>query len=130
MSFLLSVNDTLYQEAEAHGSLLYRSAAQQIEYWAKLGKRIEEDASTSDLQALLAGIANIQFEIPPMKAIEPMSVMTDVDQKISAGQFSQSITRHSLYYEASKERPGLLDQVMPDGTRKTGHFKNGEFIIE
>ena len=130
MATSLRVNDSLYHDAENQGSLLHRSAAKQVEFWAELGKRVDEFATASDLLALMQGIAKIHIEIPAMKAIEPMSVFTAVDEMRSAGQLGQSITRNTPYYEASKDRPGLLDQVMPDGSRKTGHFNNGEFIIE
>lgn len=130
MTKSLRVNDNLHHEAETQGSLLHRSAAKQVEFWAELGKRVDEFATASDLLALMQGIAKVHIEIPAMKAIEPMSVFTEVDENRSAGQLGQSITRNKPYYEASKERPGLLDLVMPDGSRETGHFNNGEFIIE
>ena len=130
MASPVRVNDKLYHDAETHGALQHRSTAKQVEFWAELGKRVDEFASTSDLLALMQGIAKVSIEIPRTEAIEPLDVFTAVDQSRSAGQLGQSITRNTLYYESSKGRPGLLDQVMPDGSRRTGHFNNGEFVVE
>ena len=124
------VNDNLYHDAETYGSLLRRSAAKQVEYWAELGKRVDEIATASDLLALMQGIARVRIEIPRTATVDPMAVIATVDQVRSSGELSQSITRNTMYYEDSESRPGLLDQVMPDGSRKTGHFNNGEFMVE
>ena len=80
MSSSLRVNDSLYHDAEAYGSLLHRSAAKQVEFWAELGKRVAEFANASDLLALKQGVAKIRIEIPETKAIDPMSIFTTVDQ--------------------------------------------------
>ncbi len=128
MASPVRVSDKLYHDAETHGALQHRSTAKQVEYWAELGKRVDEFSSTNDLLALVQGIAKVTIEIPRTEAIEPMDVFTEVDQTRSAGQLGQSISRNTLYYESSKSHPDLLDQVMPDGSRRTGHFSNGEFI--
>ena len=130
MSSPFRINDSLYQEAETYGLLLRRSAAKQVEYWAELGKRVDEVATASDLLALMQGIAKVRIETPEMASVDPIDVFTSVNQKRGSGKLGQSITRNAVYYEASENRVGLLDQVMPDGSRKTGHFSNGEFIAE
>ena len=40
----------------------------------------------------------------------------------------QLINSENPYYERSKVEEGCIDQVMPDGTRRTGHFIDGQFI--
>lgn len=130
MASSLRVNDNLYHDAEACGLLLHRSAAKQVEFWAELGKHVDRFVTANDLVALMQGIAKIHVEIPKAAAIDPMSVFDTVDQLRSSGQLGQTITHNAPYYEASIKNPGLLDQVMPDGSRKTGRFNNGEFTIE
>lgn len=128
MSTPLRVNDGLFQDAEAEGSLLSRSAAKQVEYWAELGKRVAHSATPADILALMQGIARVHIEIPTTQPVDPENVFEMVDK--ASSKSGQQITRDVLYYEASKSRPGLLDQVMPDGIRRTGHFSKGSFMPE
>lgn len=130
MSTPLRVNDDLFQEAEAEGVLLNRSTAKQIEFWAKLGKRVAHSITPADMLALMQGIAEIHIQIPVSQSINPEDVFAAVDKANSTEKLGQQITRSTLYYEASKHRPGFLDQVMPDGTRRTGHFSDGVFSPE
>ncbi|HEC29564.1 MAG TPA: hypothetical protein ENI65_08260 [Gammaproteobacteria bacterium] len=130
MSTPLRVNDSLFKTAEAEGSLLNRSAAKQVEFWAELGKRVAHSITPTDLLALMQGIANVHVEVPESQPVNSEHVFAAVDNASSMDSLGQQITRGSLYYEASKSRPGLLDQVMPDGTRITGRFSNGSFMPE
>lgn len=128
MSTPLRVNNGLFQDAEAEGSLSSRSTAKQVEFWAELGKRVAHSVTPAELLALMQGIARVYIEIPDTQPVNPENVFAMVDKASSAKQSGQQITRGTLYYEVSKRQPGLLDQVMPDGTRRTGHFSNGSFM--
>ncbi len=130
MSTSIRVNDSLFHDAEVEGSFMNRSAAKQVEFWAELGKRVAQSVAPSDILALTQGFANVRVEILDSRPIDPGVVFDTVDEASSARALGQQITRGSLYYEASKSRPGLLDQVMPDGRRYTGHFSNGVFVPE
>jgi len=130
MSIPLRVNDTLFKEAEAEGSLMKRSAAKQVEFWAELGKQIAHLVSPTDMLVLMQGLAKVQIDLPNFKPINASQVFAAVDEVNSAEQLGSAITRSTLYYEASLSRPGLLDQVMPDGSRQTGHFQDGKFSPE
>ncbi len=130
MSTPLRVNDSLFKEAEAEGSLLNRSAAKQVEFWAELGKRIAHSVTPADMLALMQGIADVHVKVIESQPVMPEGVFATVDKKRNSRQLGQQITRGSLYYEASKTRPGLLDQVLPDGSRHAGRFSDGSFIPE
>ncbi len=130
MSTPLRVNDDLFQEAEAEGSLLNRSTAKQVEFWAKLGKQVAHLATPADILALMQGIAEIHIQIPASQPVNPENIFAAVDKASSTKKLGQQITRRALYYEASKSHPGLLDQVKPDGSRRAGHFSGGSFLPE
>lgn len=130
MSTPLRVNDGLFQEAEAEGSLMNRSAAKQVEFWAELGKRVAHSVTPTDMLALMQGIAEVQVEVAAPDRIEPTEIFVAVDNASGNGQLGQQITRGNVYFEASLSKPGLLDKVMPNGQRLTGHFENGLFINE
>lgn len=60
MSKSLRVSDTLFDAATLSGSILSRSTAQQVEYWARLGKALEDRGLTVDsATALLAATSQV-----------------------------------------------------------------------
>jgi len=127
MSTPLRVNDQLFQEAEAEASLMNRSTAKQVEFWAEIGKRVAHSVTPADMLALMQGIADVHIDIPKATSVKPEQIFAAVDKASATGQ---AVSHGSLYYEASKTHSGLLDQVMPDGSRLTGHFTNGVFTPE
>ena len=56
----LRVDDALYASAKVVGPVMSRSAAQQIEHWARIGREVEAAASTSHqaVAEVLAGSRN------------------------------------------------------------------------
>ncbi|NOY72998.1 MAG: hypothetical protein GXP14_11590 [Gammaproteobacteria bacterium] len=130
MSTPLRVKDALFRDAEAEGSLMNRSAAKQVEFWAELGKRVAHSVSPSDMLALMQGIAEVKVAVSAPERVDPEQIFLAVGQARSKGQSGQQITRGRAYFEASLTVPGLLDRVMPDGQRQTGRFENGVFIVE
>ncbi|NOX08068.1 MAG: hypothetical protein GXP22_01025 [Gammaproteobacteria bacterium] len=130
MSTPLRVNDRLFKDAEAEGSLMNRSTAKQVEFWAELGRRVAPSVSPANMLALMQGIAQVHIEIPDLQPVNPDHVFDVVDKASASGLLGQQITQGGLYYEVSKTQPGLLDQVMPDGQRLAGRFNSGLFIPE
>lgn len=130
MSTPLRVSNSLFQEAAVEGSLMNRSTAKQVEFWAELGKRVAHSVTPADLLALMQGIAEVHVEIAESKAINPEQIFTEVEKASASGQLGRKITRNALFYEASITHPGMLDQVMPDGSRRIGSFSNGLFLPE
>ena len=130
MSTPLRVNDRLFKDAEVEGSFMNRSTAKQVEFWAELGRRVAQSVSPADMLALMQGIANVRVELPDSQPVDPEKVFAAVEEASSSYQPGNKITRGGLYYEASKSRPGLLDRVMPDGIRQSGHFIDGSFVPE
>ena len=53
MSRSLRVSEALFESATADGELLSRSAAQQVEHWARLGRALEAAGLTVDAAASL-----------------------------------------------------------------------------
>ena len=130
MSVPIRVNDDLAREAEIEGDLMHRSMPKQVEYWAELGKRLSNSLRPKDLLALMQGIAEIRVEIPPPPTVEAEEVFEAVEMASASGRLGPQLTQGYMYYEASTNRPGYLEQEMPDGTRRIGQFKDGEFIAE
>ena len=69
----------------------------------------------------------MNIDLPNSPPVNPDTVFATVYEASTSGELGQKITRRGLYYEASLTDSDLLDQVMPNGSRLTGHFNNGDF---
>jgi len=128
MSTPTRISDTLYKEAEAEGELLKRSAAKQVEFWAELGKHVAHSISPANVLSLLQGVAKIQIVTQKSPPLDPLQVFQGVKEAGVSGYLGDNITKGVLYYQTSQQHPGLLEQILPDGSVKTGQFNNGIFI--
>lgn len=128
MSIPLRLNDDLVHDAEAEALVNKRSIPKQIEYWAEIGKAISHNVSSSDLLALMQGLAQVQIAPRTASPVDPESVLASLSQAREEGSLRREVSQARLRYEASPTRPGMLDRIHPDGHRETGHFRDGEFI--
>jgi len=64
MSRVTKLSDELIEDARFHAKASGRSVSEQIEYWTRLGKAVEDnpDLSVHMIQDLLAGIEDIKLQ--------------------------------------------------------------------
>ncbi len=127
MSIPVRLDDHLVHDAEAEGACHKRSPPKQIEYWAEIGKAVARFSSSSDLLALMQGFAQVSITPRPSIEVPPHNVFDALERDRAQGTLKNKVTKAKVLYEASQSQPGLLDRVHTDGTRETGHFRNGEF---
>lgn len=62
MSIAVNLDEELVKSAQSHSTLQSRSVQQQIEYWAKVGKVVEEnpELSYSIVKEILLGLEDIK----------------------------------------------------------------------
>lgn len=119
---------SLVDSAMADGLLMHRSAAEQIEQWASLGREVAKMITPAQLLDLYAGLAKVEVvAIPDAQPLDPMSVINTVD----SAAFKESVSaelknRHDTLYRASVTHPGYLEQVNSDKV-SVGRFENGHF---
>lgn len=117
----------LMEAAKATGALFHRSSAEQIEYWADLGRRLSGVLDPAVMLALKAGFATLSVEQVTPKEINPDDVFANLKRKSADGALSTAIAGQNVRYQASKTCPGMLDRVSPDGSIEVGEFINGTF---
>ena len=117
----------LMESAKLAGEVLKRSAAEQVEFWAHLGRIIAPRLSPKELIELQAGLLDIRLEEVRPVEVSSSALFDELDTKRSTGSLSQQISNGSLRYQASASHPGCLDQVHPDGRIVTGTFSGGQF---
>ncbi|MFC6673262.1 TA system antitoxin ParD family protein [Marinobacterium aestuariivivens] len=117
----------LMEAAALAGSTLHRSAAEQIEYWADLGRKVARVITPETLLEVQAGLAKLAVEKTQPVTIDPDALFATLDQQRRSGALQEAIASGSLRYQASREHTGLLEQVHPDGRVVVGEFKEGRF---
>lgn len=76
------IENDLYAAAKAAGAVMSRSAAQQINHWARVGRELEaaEDISHREIEAVLAG----RNSYDTINAREQAVVRAEWDERIAA----------------------------------------------
>ncbi len=122
------LEQTLMQQAKLAGSLHNRTAIEQIEYWASLGRNIAQVLDPETLIRVKSGLAKIRVECTDSQAIDATQVFADLDKQRSSGALAQSVTSTPFVYRASRTHEGQLERVDANGQVTVGQFSNGEFI--
>jgi anti-sigma-K factor RskA len=125
------IDSNLALAAEREARLQNRSKNKQLEFWAKIGKALAPTVSLADVLAVSQGIKTLKLELAPSVQSHPVTsdeVFTALEKEREQGVLSDKVTSAQIYYEASIEHPGYLDQVNSvTGQRLTGTFEHGEF---
>ncbi|WP_317928588.1 TA system antitoxin ParD family protein [Halioxenophilus sp. WMMB6] len=117
----------LMEAASRSGKLAHRSAAEQVEYWASIGRTVGNLLTPQALLALRSGLAQVKVEPIVGQPVDSEALFASLDQQRASGELSQAISSNQFRYQASHQHPGLLERVAPDGQITIGQFHNGEF---
>ena len=127
----LRIDKDLAFQAGREARIQNRSKAKQLEYWAKLGKAISPRLNIEDVFAITQGIKTFILETTQSTKSIPIDsdlIFNDLEKDRAKGLLAKKITSAKIYYEASVEYPGYLDQVnVITNKRQAGSFENGKF---
>ena len=123
----IRLDKTLMSAAKVAGTTLRRSAAEQVEYWADIGRKVENTVDPNTLLAVQSGLAVIRVEETPPVMADPDAVFAALDQQRASGTLSQAIATDRVRYQASATESGKLEACYPDGRIVQGQFINGLF---
>ena len=122
------LQDGLMRSAALAGARQHRSAAQQIEYWASLGREVAALLDPDRLLAVQAGLARLRVEPVTVASVIPEQVFAALEADRSSGVLANSVSSAPVRYQACSSRPGYLERLDRDGSRSVGRFANGEFL--
>jgi len=126
----LRLDSALVAAAKRKGSINKRSAPKQIEYWAELGKAVEQVLDLNDAFAVIQGLKKLKVESVKSMTVDSAAVFDALEESRKSKKLAEEVTSAAVYFEASRIQPGLLDKVNTvTGERQTGRFNNGEFVI-
>jgi len=122
------LQEELMQSATQAGARHHRSAAEQIEYWAALGRQVCRFVDPDSLLDVEAGLARLQVEPVVAEPVAPEAVFSSVELARQSGELPHLVSKAAIRYQASASQPGALERIAADGSRTTGSFSNGIFI--
>ncbi|MBS0423491.1 MAG: hypothetical protein JSR71_03480 [Proteobacteria bacterium] len=125
----IRLQDELMQAAALTAERFHRSTAEQIEYWAEMGRNVDHMLNPDDLLAISAGLAKITVEPVSSAPVDAAGIFQALENDRATGVLPQTVTGSVIRYQASSTYPGYLEQIHPDGRIQTGKFQHGEFIV-
>lgn len=123
----IRIQSDLMSNAAVLGKLHHRSAAEQIEYWASIGQKVESLLDPESLLQIKAGLLRVKLEQVNAPALNADMVFGNLDMKRSTGELKAEVSQNKLRYQASSTHPGMLEQIDAKGKVKLGQFSNGMF---
>jgi len=122
------LQQALMEQASLTGKRFHRSAAEQIEYWANIGRQVTSVIDPDTLLSVATGLARIQVEPVYGKAVKPETVFQQLERDRSQGSLSTTVTDSTIKFQASRTHPGYLERISPESGVVVGQFKDSEFI--
>jgi hypothetical protein len=118
MSQPVKLSDSLVLDARLTGEVVERSIAGQVEFWAQLGRAVEQLLQAPQVLALCRSAA-----------ARPVSSLLDSVDSPGGRERVQSFLQAQPFphYEPHSSRPGLLVQINADGRRTVGRFISRQF---
>ena len=126
----IRLDQALMADASLTASTLHRSATEQVEYWADLGRKVSKLIDPDVLLEVQAGLATLHVEKTESVKADPDAVFAQLDHDRQNGRLSTAIAAGSVRYQASQREPGKLEAVHPDGHIEVGKFVNGQFCAD
>lgn len=123
----IRLQDELMKAATVAGERQHRSAAEQIEYWASIGRSVGDLIDPDKLLAIVTGLARINVEPVTASPIDPEEVFAALQRDRDAGTLASSVSSSPVRYQVSSTHPGQLEQIGADGQVLVGQFSNGVF---
>jgi hypothetical protein len=118
MSQPVKLSDSLVLDARLAGDIMERSIAGQVEFWARIGRAVEQLLDGRQALALCRE-----------GAARPLTEsLASVDTPRGRRRTAQVLAGQPFpHYEPHPERAGLLVRIDADGSRTEGRFVNRQF---
>ncbi len=126
----IRLQQDLMLQAESTARRFHRSTAEQIEYWATLGRSVASTLDPDVLMSISAGLSRLQVEQVVTPAINPDEVFRTLEEQRDNGSLQRNLTTSPISYQVSLTQPGALERIDEYGETTTGHFENGVFISQ
>lgn len=122
------LQNDLMQAAKLTGERFHRSTAEQIEYWADIGRKVSTVLDPDTLISIATGLTQVKVEPIYGKPIDPDDVFNFLEAQRQQGTLTQTVTNSAIKYQSSLTQLGYLERIDQNGNVLVGQFENGEFV--
>ena len=122
------LQENLMQAATLTGERFHRSAAEQVEYWAEIGRRVASMLDPDVLISVTAGLSRVKVEPVYRKSVDPNEVFRSLEAQRDHGTLAKAVTGSAIKYQVSLSYPGYLERIDQDGNSDIGQFQDGKFV--
>ena len=126
----IRLQQALMQQAELTAKRFHRSTAEQVEYWAELGRTVASTLDPDVVLSIQAGLSRLLVEPVIANPVEPEAIFASLEEQRENGSLQQNISHSPVRYQASLSQPGWLERVDQQGEVTIGRFQNGQFIAQ
>lgn len=120
MTMPTRISDELANEVKKEIAVSKRSLPSQLEYWANLGKAIDNQLTGEQVREVLSGNARINVE----SSFSADDIQRTVKLKNSS---SPDKTSADVWYVGSKKHSKLIEKHDRQGRVELGTFRDGKF---
>ncbi len=124
----IRIDEELLRSAKRSGARLRRSAAEQVEHWADIGRRFEGVVSHDVLDDIVTGQVRVRIEEVAAEPVDAADLFAELDSDRDSGRLASMVSEVPVRYQASRSHPGKLERVDADGAVTLGSFRDGEFV--
>jgi hypothetical protein len=119
MSQPVKLSDNLVLDARLAGEVVERSIAGQVEFWARIGRSVDQLLEGQQVMALCRNA-----QVRPLSELLATVNLPEGRKRLAA----YLETLPFPHFRAHSDRPGLLEKIDEDGTRTVGRFVNRKFV--
>jgi ParD-like antitoxin of type II bacterial toxin-antitoxin system len=130
MGIPLEVSDGLFAIAKQEAQATERSITAQVEHWALIGRAVEAILAHQELLTLKQ-VGEILTPLFPSAARrqEVHDLLTRIAASTDREPTKKALRESGApLYATDPEHPGLIVQVLPDGTRTPGRLEGRRFV--
>jgi hypothetical protein len=127
----LKVSDNLYEAVKEEAQAAERSITGQVEHWLKIGRAVEALVAHQELLALKSAGDLLGPVFPTAarrKQVHDALARIAASPDRSAAETVIQSSSGRRRYTSDPTQPGLVIEVLPDGTRRTGRLEGRRFV--
>lgn len=125
MGMPVKLSDDLVKDARQEAEVTDRSLTSQIEYWARLGRKVERVLHHEDVLNLKR-TGEMPSGPPTRRAV--LSALRQIASEVSRPELASTLRYgRTVYQDAGDSR---IERIERDGTRTVGHLVNRRFTVD
>ena len=124
----IRLQEDLMKAAKLTADRFHRSTAEQIEFWAELGRSVDDTLDLDVVISVKLGLSRIKVEPVYGIPVDPNEIFSALEVSRKNGTLSGRVTSAAIRFQTSSKYPGYLKRINQQGNITTGRFQNGLFV--